>query len=126
MAWQLLTSSHTEHLFAQQDAITTGLSLFSLSVLTTLSIDSSDLLNCFQQAFKNDNKWQEAVTAGNPSYSTENGLVFHKGCLFVPCTMRTDILHSRHDSLIAGHPGHAHTLKLVQYNYSWPSIVTYC
>jgi hypothetical protein len=52
-------------------------------------------------------------------------MVFHKGRLFVPSTLRAEILHSRHDTLTAGHPGRTRTLKLVQRDYSWPGIATY-
>jgi hypothetical protein len=51
-------------------------------------------------------------------------MVFHKGRLYVPEPLRTDVLRSRHDSIVAGHPGHTRTLQNIQRDYSWPGLYT--
>lgn len=49
------------------------------------------------------------------------------GLLYVPADedLRRDLVKSRHDSLLAGHPGHAKTLELVTRDYWWPSMTKY-
>ena len=63
-------------------------------------------------------------------WRVEDNLVFHQDHLFVPKSLRLDIIESRHDSVLAGHPGHARTLNLVSRDYSWPGmqrfIHSYC
>ena len=117
----ILTPTHTELL------IPTSVTLppISISALTTLSIDNSVLLDHFKSAFREDTEWREAIARGNSDFYAQDGMVFHKGRLFVPSSLRADILHSRHDALIAGHPGRTRTLAFVQRDYSWPGIQTY-
>jgi hypothetical protein len=93
--------------------------------MTTLSIDNSALFERFKTAFQEDAEWREALVRGNSDFTSENGLVFHKGKLFVPLPLRTDILSSRHDAIIAGHPGRNRTFGLVSRDYSWPGMQTY-
>ncbi|QRW23041.1 Retrotransposable element Tf2 protein [Rhizoctonia solani] len=52
------------------------------------------------------------------------GLLWYQGKIFVPKdnTIRNLILESRHDALVAGHPGQARTLELVSRSYYWPSL----
>ena len=96
-----------------------------MSALTTLAVDNLALLERFKTTFREDSEWREAVVQGNPDFTTELGLIFHKGRLFVPKSLCADILHSRHDQPSAGHPGWNHTLGLVSQDYSWPGINTY-
>ena len=49
-----------------------------------------------------------------------NGLLMHKGVLYVSPSMRTRILDECHDSRQAGHPGRAKTLSMVERRYWWP------
>jgi hypothetical protein len=58
---------------------------------------------------------------GDPDFVAERGMVFHKGPLFVPEPLHTDVLCSHHDSVIAGHP---RTLQNVQRDYLWPGLYT--
>ena len=39
------------------------------------------------------------------SFTFSGNLVFHDNHLYVPLSLRSEILHSRHDSVLAGHPG---------------------
>lgn len=121
----LITREHTELLFPSPDPLPSTTQVLDVAALTTLSIDNSMLLERFKKAFRDDVEWREALAHGNPDFTAQDGMVFHKGRLFVPSTLRADILHSRHDALIAGHPGRTRTLAFVQRDYSWPGIQTY-
>jgi hypothetical protein len=56
-------------------------------------------------------------------WTQEDGILYNNGLVEVPADnqLRTDILQSRHDSKVAGHPGRAKTLALVRRCYTWPS-----
>lgn len=123
----LLTPIHTERLFPSQDSPSPSSSVPSttISSLTTLAIDNSELLERFKTAFKKDSEWREAMVRGSPDFTVVDGLVFHKGRLFVPRPLRSEILHSRHDSVLSGHPGRTRTVEFVSRDYSWPGMYTY-
>jgi hypothetical protein len=69
----------------------------------TLSVDNLTLTH-FKTTFQEDTKWREALMHGKTDFTSEDGLVFHKGKLFVPSPLHADTLFSRHDAVIAGHP----------------------
>ena len=119
----ILTPQHTQLLHSTPTKIASPLP--AVSALTTLAVNNSALLKCFRTAFHEDSKWQEALVQGNPDFTTESGLVFHRGRLFVPKPLCADILHSHHDQPSAGHPGRNCTLGLVSQDYLWPGINTY-
>jgi hypothetical protein len=121
----LLTKTHTKHLFPSDSDSSSVPSLSSLYAFTTLSIDNSELLDRFKCAFQEDLEWRKAIVGGDPDFKTEGGLVFHAGRLYVPPSLRADILATRHDSVIGGHPGRNRTLNLVSHDYSWPGMNTY-
>ena len=54
-----------------------------------------------------------------------DGIVLHKGLPFVPESLRKEIVRSRHDALIAGHPGRARTYALLACDFSWPGMRTW-
>jgi len=60
-------------------------------------------------------------------YSWEQGLLFFRNKVVVPASaeIKRMILALRHDSLLAGHPGQAKTLELVNRDYYWPSMKAY-
>ncbi len=93
--------------------------------MTILAFDNSELLERFKTATKDDSEWREAMARKDSNFTLSGDLVFHKGLLYVPASLRSDILLSRHDSLVAGHPGRARTLALISRDYSWPGIQTY-
>ena len=121
----LLTPLHTECLFQDQPPLALTPPPQHVSALTTLALDNSELLARFQAAIQNDSEWREAVSHGDPDFILEGNLVFHKGLLYVPSSLRADILYSRHDSLVSGHPRRARTLALVRRDFSWPGMQTY-
>lgn len=119
----LLTPKHSQ--FLHDPPLHVASPIASTSALTTLAIDSSELLERFKSAFREDTTWREAVATGDTNFRTEAGLVFHQGRLYVPPSLRSEILSSRHDSVIAGHPGRTRTFGLVSRDYSWPGMTTY-
>ncbi|THH03524.1 hypothetical protein EW146_g10426, partial [Bondarzewia mesenterica] len=121
---RILMDVHTERLLPSPPSDSLA-STFSIDAITTLAIDSSALLERFKTAFQEDIEWRESLVRNPADYHVESGLVFHKGRLFVPRPLRSDILHSRHDALVAGHPGRTRTLQLVSRDYSWPGMNTY-
>ncbi|QRW23854.1 Transposon Tf2-12 polyprotein [Rhizoctonia solani] len=56
------------------------------------------------------------------NWELKEGLLWYQGKIFVPRddTIRNLILESRHDALLAGHPGQTRTLELISRSYYWP------
>jgi transposase InsO family protein len=119
----VLTSEHTGSLTLPENTQFSPSAI--TNAMTTLSIDNSALFERFKTAFREDMEWHEALIHGNSDFTSENGIVFHKGKLFVPLPLRTDVLSSHHDAVIAGHPGRNRTFGLVARDYSWPGMQTY-
>ena len=61
---------------------------------------------------------------GTFEWEEEDGLVYHRGKLYVPndVDLRRAIVRSCHDAPTAGHPGQARTLELVSRHYWWPRV----
>jgi RNase H-like domain found in reverse transcriptase/Reverse transcriptase (RNA-dependent DNA polymerase)/Integrase zinc binding domain len=97
----------------------------TISGLTTLSIDNSELLKKFQDAYHHDTEWREALLRGDTSFQAQNNLVFHNGRVYIPQSLRANILYQRHDCVLGGHPGRTRTVANVLRDYSWPGIYTY-
>jgi hypothetical protein len=57
-------------------------------------------------------------------YKVEDNLLYHGHHMAVPRNSRlhNQIIRSHHDSKLAGHPGRAKTLSLIQHLFTWPSI----
>ena len=57
-------------------------------------------------------------------WEEEDGLVYHKGKLYVPLDveLRRDVIKSCHDAPAAGHLGRTGTLELVDRHYWWPTL----
>lgn len=55
---------------------------------------------------------------------TDSGLLLYSGRVFIPADekLKNHILHTRHDSLVAGHPGATKTIALVKRDYYWPKM----
>ena len=119
----LLTPLHTQKLFPVSD--TSSSPTVQVSATTILTTDNSGLAERYKATIHDDSEWQDALTQDNTEFRLEGNLVFHNDRLFVPLSLRTDILHSCHDSILAGHPGRARTLALVKRDYSWPGLTTY-
>jgi len=64
----------------------------------------------------------KALSDGTAQWEEEDGLVYHKGKLYVPNDrqLRQDIVKSCHNTVTTGHPGKNGTLELVSHYYWWP------
>ena len=124
----LLTNNHLERLFPRNNSTlpkNPANNSTNISALSTFTIDNSELLEQFKTAFRLDTEWREAITKSDPSFTFQGNLVFHDNRLFVPHSLRPTILFSRHNSVLAGHPGRASTYDLVKRDYSWPGMRRY-
>jgi hypothetical protein len=52
----------------------------------------------------------------------EDGLLYRKGLLWVPENARKVILHTEHDSRVAGHFGQDKMIELIRRNFWWPKM----
>lgn len=61
---------------------------------------------------------------GLVEWEEENGLVYHKGKVYIPKTdnLRREVVKQCHDDPTAGHPGTHTTLELVERQFWWPSM----
>ena len=68
-------------------------------------INNLELLDKFKEAFRSDMEWRDDLSKPGNLFSFSGNLVFHDNRLFIPQTLRPEILYSRHDAVLAGHPG---------------------
>jgi hypothetical protein len=54
----------------------------------------------------------------------EEGVLYHRTRLWVPCGLGTRVLESEHDSNAAGHIGKDTTKELIRRNFWWPTMKT--
>jgi hypothetical protein len=52
----------------------------------------------------------------------QDGLLYRKGLLSVPENNRNAILHTEHDSRVAGHFGQDKMIELIRHNFWWPKM----
>jgi Integrase zinc binding domain len=67
---------------------------------------------------------QEPRDQNNPYSTTPDGLILHRGRIFVPDNdyVQLQILRTRHDHPLAGHPGITKTIELIRRDFYWPKI----
>ncbi|CAD6962302.1 unnamed protein product, partial [Tilletia controversa] len=75
-----------------------------------------ELLDRFRQAYDQDPHLQDHRV----DFQEVDGLLLHQQRLYVPETLRVDVLKSRHDHPLAGHHGRRKTLDLVRRDFFWP------
>ncbi|KAE8216955.1 hypothetical protein CF319_g8841, partial [Tilletia indica] len=75
-----------------------------------------ELLNRLSQAYDLDSHLQDH----RADYQEVDGLLLRDKRLYVPESLRVDILKSRHDHPLAGHHGRRKTLDLVRRDFFWP------
>ena len=133
----LLTPYHTQRLLPSRihsvEGRTDGLfdhppsaPSLKISAFTALTVDGSEFQERLRNAVHSDQEWRTAVQRGDQQFRIQDGnIVYHDGRLYVPLPLRPDVLSSRHDSVLSGHPGQKRTLSLVQRDFSWPGLATY-
>ncbi|ESK81477.1 reverse transcriptase, partial [Moniliophthora roreri MCA 2997] len=83
----LLTPERIECLNSQNNNLPFEIPPHSFNVITTLSIDNTELLKCFKAMYKEDATWKEAVVARNKDFTASHDLVFHNSHLYIPPTL---------------------------------------
>jgi hypothetical protein len=80
-------------------------------------------LHQFLAAYPLDVVAQQHLPIPSPPWSCDsNGLLLHKGLIYVPESLRMNVLQEHHDAALAGHSGISRTLELVTRNYWFPGI----
>ena len=54
----------------------------------------------------------------------EDVMLYYKGQVFIPNTgnLRLQVLKTKHDHVLAGHPGQSKTYQLVRWDFNWPNL----
>ncbi|EUC53577.1 Transposon Tf2-1 polyprotein, putative [Rhizoctonia solani AG-3 Rhs1AP] len=117
--FQPLANASALHVCALSLPIST---LVRSHLAATFSVGDPDLLSRLKEAVATDSQWLEALESHDPDFRTANGTALHRDKLYVPAPLRTEILRSRHDAILAGHPGRAGTFELVSRDFSWPGM----
>jgi hypothetical protein len=87
----LLTNFHLDRLFPRNIS-SSPISSTQISALSTFNIDNSELLDKFKSAYQVDTEWRDALAKSNDSFTFQDNLVFHDNLLFVPQSLRSQIL----------------------------------
>ncbi|KAF8700885.1 hypothetical protein RHS03_06604, partial [Rhizoctonia solani] len=88
----------------------------------TFSVGNPNFLPCLKQAVASNSQWLKALKSNNPDFRSANGTALHRNKLYVPAPLCVEVLRSRHNAILAGHPGCTGTFELVSCNFSWPSL----
>ncbi|KAE8247514.1 hypothetical protein A4X03_0g7031, partial [Tilletia caries] len=82
-----------------------------------------DLQMRIKDAYTEDSLAQKLLSTPTKDYSVnDQGLILHKQRIYVPEPIRVEVIKSRHDHPLAGHPGRRKTLSLLRRDYFWPSM----
>jgi hypothetical protein len=92
------------------------------SSIVSLAVDSSINVQRLSEELEKDEVWKDNLGKKGSLFKHVNGVVTFDGRFYIPSSLRLPILHSRHDSALAGHFGRAKTLKLIRRDFSWPGI----
>ncbi|KAF8752755.1 hypothetical protein RHS01_07336 [Rhizoctonia solani] len=114
-----LSNASALHVCALSSIITP---LVRSCIAATFSIGDPDFLSRLKQAVASDSQWLEALESNDPDFRSANDTALHRDKLYVPAPLRVEVLRSRHDAILAGHPGRAGTFELVSRDFSWPGL----
>ena len=92
------------------------------SSIVSLAVDSSINVQRLSEELEKDEVWKDNLGKKGSLFKHVNGVVTFDGRFYIPSSLRLPILHSRHDSTLAGHFGRAKTLELIRRDFSWPGI----
>jgi hypothetical protein len=76
----------------------------------------------YQQAMKDISGSAQKTQGKEEILQLEDGLLYHKGLLWVPEKARKAILHTEHNSRVAGHFGQDKIIELMRWNFWWPKM----
>ncbi|CAO3619736.1 unnamed protein product [Cunninghamella blakesleeana] len=93
------------------------------------TFSESPIITKIKKEYKEDplaNKLLKSIKEkSDPHIKLYNELIFKNNKIYVPTSVRIDVLQHRHDSKLAGHYGHYRTLKLVKRSYWWPDMKSF-
>jgi hypothetical protein len=76
---------------------------------------SLDFINYLQQTYTDEDKTDKYVLM-------KNDLFWHQDRIYIPCSLRIQIMRMYHDAPTMGHLGIARTLLIITQLFSWPGI----
>ncbi|KAI7957765.1 hypothetical protein MJO29_005982 [Puccinia striiformis f. sp. tritici] len=101
-------------------------------------LSDEELISLIRNASQSDKRLTKLISACEaPSpapikdamrrYTTRDGVLYNGGRIEVPSDnlIKTEILRSRHNSKLAGHPGRVKTLMLVKQSFTWPLLKSF-
>ena len=98
--------------------------LFLLSAALNTFTPETPLRQRFLEALRKDPIAISQQTPTSP-YSWHDGLLCYKTTIYIPETLRLDVLRMHHDDPLAGHFGIAKTIELLSRNYWFPKLSAY-
>ena len=124
----MLSNAHMECIHLASSPIPTSHS--PILIATTLqSIDFKTPIEELKSALASDPTWCEALEWESKdsqrhykNWSTLDDLILFQDQIYILPSLHSRILFEHHDAPLAGHPGHAKTIKLVAQDYSWPGL----
>ena len=112
----LLSPDHAERLWSHPKTIISAPTTAAPAEVSGFSISSDD----WSYELSKDDTWREAIQSKMKDWSLVNRIPFFQDKSYVPPGLRNRVLFKHHDSMLAGHPGHAKTISLVSRDYNWP------
>lgn len=93
-----------------------------LRVMIRTALQRDDLAKSVIRAIENNDRRHPQVDLAECQY--QDGLLFVYGLYYVPLdeALRSQIIRSRHDAPVAGHPGRAATFELISRDFWWPGM----
>lgn len=82
------------------------------------------IINRIKEAYPSDSLAQSLLASqeDDPTITIRNELIYKHNKVYIPKSLRNEVLHSRHDAKLAGHFGISRTTKLTNRDYWWPQI----
>ena len=98
--------------------------LLALETEQTLVTTTSELLNRLRNSIQHDSLAQTLVNTDvhNNAFRLQDSLIYHNGRMYVPSTLRSEIMELCHDHPLTGHPGFRKTLFLVTQKFWFPGL----
>jgi transposase InsO family protein len=89
----------------------------------TMEVIEDPIITKLIEATKSDKTIQEMIKVDNDNITTDdNGLVYFRGLIYVPKTLREEIIKLHHDTPLYGHMGTEKTIEQISRNYYFPNM----
>lgn len=86
---------------------------------------TEDFVEKVKTAGRNDPEYLAQKTDPGKDVEEQDQLLYRKGRLWVPASLRKEVLESEHDTRVAGHMGMDKTMELITRNFWWPNLQDY-